>query len=196
MSKPRGRPNQGKGIDQEAILATALELLEAGGEAGLTMRSLASRLGVTPMSLYNHVEDRVDLLRKISDRVYSDVALDSEPADHPLEPLRLLLSRYFDAVARYPQLTLAIFSEPRAFAGVTRLISERLTALLEPVTAEPSLWRDILVDHAHGCGIALALSTADGGPVDKAALQAQYALALDRLLARIQGEQAAPPASG
>ncbi|MGE7955402.1 TetR/AcrR family transcriptional regulator [Pseudomonas sp. NPDC089530] len=189
MSKPRGRPNQGQGICQADILDTALDLLEAGGNTGLTMRSLASRLGVTPMSLYNHVEDRVDLLRKISDRVYSDVAHDNDPADDSPEPLRLLLTRYFSAVARYPQLTLAIFTEPQAFAGVTRKISDRLTELLEPLTPEPSLWRDILVDHAHGCGIALALSSAACGQVDKASLQAQYSLALDRLLARIRSDK-------
>ncbi|OLF53410.1 TetR/AcrR family transcriptional regulator [Pseudomonas chlororaphis] len=185
MSKPRGRPSQGRGLSLDEILATALGLLEEGGTAGLTMRSLASRLGVTPMSLYNHVADRADLLLKLSDRVYSEVAQCVGLLDEPQAELRLVLIRYFDAVTRYPQLTLAIFAEPQAFAGVTRKVSEHLTALLGSLTPEPSLWRDILVDHAHGCGIALALSAGNGE-----AIQGQYALALDRLLARIQTRDA------
>lgn len=185
MTRPRGRPTQGKGVTRDDILTAALTLLDEGGGQGLTMRALAARLGVTPMSLYHHVDNRAGLLRALSDRVYAEVLAGAgEPADHRAEVQAILL-RYHDAVGRHPQLTLAIFATPDAFAGVTRQITDRLTALLAEVTAEPGVWLDILVDHAHGSG--LALSSAQGDQRQAQTLQAQYRQALDRLLDRVAG---------
>ena len=183
MTRPRGRPIQGTGVTRDDILTAALTLLDEGGGQGLTMRALATRLGVTPMSLYHHVEDRAGLLRALSDRVYAEV-LEGEGGlvDRRAE-IQAILIRYHDAVLLHPQLTLAIFAAPEAFAGVTRQITDRLTSLLAEITAEPSLWRDILVDHAHGSG--LPLSSANGDQGQARALQEQYPQALDRLLDRL-----------
>jgi AcrR family transcriptional regulator len=162
-----------------------LTLLDEGGGQGLTMRALATRLGVTPMSLYRHVGDQIGLLRALSDRVYAEVL--EGPAgltDHRAE-IQALLTRYYHAVGRHPQLTLAIFATPEAFAGVTRQITDRLTALLTEITAEPILWRDILVDHAHGSGLALASTRGDH--IQAQAMLEQYQQALDRLLDCLTG---------
>ncbi len=177
---------QGEGLEREAIVQAALAMLAEGGEQGLTMRGLASRLGVTPMSLYHHVGDRAGLLRALSDQVYGGVLTQarSRSKDHGAK-LRKLLMRYYEAVGEHPQLTLAMFNEPQAFAGVTVLITERLTALLEAITPDAELWRDILVDHAHGS--ALALVSAKGDPLLREHLQQRYAQALDGLLGRLAG---------
>ncbi|MBO9357669.1 TetR family transcriptional regulator [Bordetella petrii] len=183
MTRPRGRPSQGKGVTRDDILTGALALLGEGGGQGLTMRALASRLGVTPMSLYHHVEDHTGLLRALSDRVYAEV-LDAEvgQTEHRTK-VRAILMRYYDAVGSHPQLTLAIFASPGAFAGLTRQITDRLTVLLAKFTAKPSLWRDILIDHAHGSG--LTLSSAQGDRKREQTLREQYQLALDHLLDRL-----------
>ncbi|MCE4060784.1 TetR/AcrR family transcriptional regulator [Pandoraea sputorum] len=159
MRRTRGRPAQGTGVTRDAILTTALALLDEAqspGAKGLSMRALASRLGVTPMSLYHHVEDYAGLLRALSDTVYADVLkeIDAGLACH--EEVREILIRYHAAVCRHPQLTLAIFATPEAFAGVTRDITDRLTGLLQTMTTEPLLWRNILIDHAHGSGLPFA----------------------------------------
>lgn len=161
-----------------------MRLLDEGGGKGLTMRSLASRLDVTPMSLYHHVVDRAGLLLALSERVYGDV-LDAiaVPTDHRVE-IRALLTRYHDAVGRHPQLTLEIFAEPKAFAGVIRLITDRLTSLLAAITAEHLLWRDVLIDHAHGSG--LALISARDNQERAILLREQYRHALECLLARLE----------
>lgn len=180
MSRPRGRPARGKGVTQEAILSTALALLDEGGGSGLSLRALAARLGVTPMSLYHHVGDHAGLLRALSDRVYAQ-ALEGvgEVADRRAE-IRGLLLRYYHAVARHPQLTLAIFTTPGAFEGVTHQITEHLTALMTGTTAEPIMWRDILIDHLHGSGMAAASARGDAAKTRH--LQEQYESALDCLL--------------
>lgn len=182
MTRPRGRPAQGNGLERDDILAAALALLDEGGGQGLTMRVLAARLGVTPMSLYRHVGDQAGLLRALSDRVYAGVLAAAGELAQPRAAIRELLVCYHDAVGRHPQLTLAIFATPAAFAGVSRQITDRLSALLGEVTAEPMLWRDILIDHAHGSGLAFAAAR-DGRTPDQSA-QEHYRQALDRLLDR------------
>jgi AcrR family transcriptional regulator len=48
---------------------TALELAGAQGLKAVTMRAVAARLEVTPMSLYRHIADREELIRLVADRV-------------------------------------------------------------------------------------------------------------------------------
>src|SRR5580693_2918150 len=50
--RPRGRPPT---IDRDAVLDTALGLLDAEGVEALTMRRLASELGVSAMTPYRYV---------------------------------------------------------------------------------------------------------------------------------------------
>ncbi|QND64803.1 TetR family transcriptional regulator [Mesorhizobium loti] len=55
-------------LSRDRIVATAVELLDAHGIDGLTMRRLADRLGSGVMSLYWHVDNKEDVF---------DLALDS-----------------------------------------------------------------------------------------------------------------------
>lgn len=47
----------------------ATKVVKAGGYEEMTIRSLASALGVAPMSLYRHVRDKDDLLDEVVDRL-------------------------------------------------------------------------------------------------------------------------------
>ena len=185
MTRPRGRPTRGQGVTLDAILDAALALLAQDGGRGLSMRALAAQMNLTPMSLYHHVEDRAGLLRLLADKVYGGVPIDADSPADPVEAARELLTSYHDAVGRHPRLTLAMFAEPAALAGAAQRITERLQALLGPLSPEPVLWRDILVDHAHGSGLALGAFHAH--PQQAAALREQYRRALDALLAGLAG---------
>lgn len=180
MSRPRGRPAKGQVVTQDVILSTALALLDEDSGSGLSLRALAARLGVTPMSLYHHVGDHAGLLRALSERVYAKALEGVGEAADPRSEIRGLLVRYYHAVARHPQLTWAIFATPESFEGVTRQITDRLTALMTGATAEPILGRDILIDHVHGSGMAAAAVRGDKEKAQQ--LQEQYELALDCLL--------------
>jgi AcrR family transcriptional regulator len=51
----------------------ALRVIREGGYETMTIRSLATELGVAPMSLYRHVRDKDDLLDEVVDRLLSRV---------------------------------------------------------------------------------------------------------------------------
>jgi hypothetical protein len=121
----------------------------------------------------------------LSDRLYGGVLQGIDEAAGPVDGIRMLMTRYHDAVVTHPQLTLAIFAEPAAFAGASREITDRLTALLSGVTPAHLVWRDILVDHAHGSGLALIAACRDAARVE--ALRDAYRQALDCLLEKFPG---------
>ncbi|MBA2543710.1 MAG: TetR/AcrR family transcriptional regulator C-terminal domain-containing protein [Deltaproteobacteria bacterium] len=64
-------------LDRETILDAAIDLLDRHGFEGLSMRKLATVLGVEAMSLYNHVDGKGALLDGIHERIL--VSLDAPP---------------------------------------------------------------------------------------------------------------------
>lgn len=69
--KPRSRPP----LNRERILAAAAEIADERGVGAVTMREVASKLGVEAMSLYNHVASKDDILDGIVDLVVSEIDL-------------------------------------------------------------------------------------------------------------------------
>ncbi len=57
----------------EAALAVARDLVERHGHAAVTMRDVASALGVAPSALYRHFENRVDLLVALADQLHAEL---------------------------------------------------------------------------------------------------------------------------
>jgi len=58
------------------VLAAAVELADAEGIDALTMRGLAQRLGVEPMSLYHHVANKAALLDGVVEMVVEEILAD------------------------------------------------------------------------------------------------------------------------
>lgn len=59
------------------IAVAALELTEANGAEGLTMRSIATRLHRRPSSLYNHISGREDLIERMRGVIVEDIDISS-----------------------------------------------------------------------------------------------------------------------
>ncbi|WP_018180294.1 TetR/AcrR family transcriptional regulator [Jongsikchunia kroppenstedtii] len=61
-------------LSQEAIVAAAIELADADGLDGLSMRKIADSLGVGAMSLYRHVADKDQLVGIMVEEVIGNFA--------------------------------------------------------------------------------------------------------------------------
>ena len=62
------------------IVEAAIRVIEAEGGDALSMRRLASELGVAVASLYRHVESRDALLLLVGEAILADVELPDDPA--------------------------------------------------------------------------------------------------------------------
>jgi AcrR family transcriptional regulator len=77
---PRRRgPKRSLTLDR--VVDAALEVVDEGGPSALSIRSVATRLGVLPNALYTYVESRAALERELVERVLaeSDIALLATP---------------------------------------------------------------------------------------------------------------------
>ncbi len=75
-----GRPTR-RLLTREQIAVAALDLLDEQGPAGLGMRPLAARMGVSAPSLYHHVTGQDDVIELVLDLV--DAQIDVSALDEP-----------------------------------------------------------------------------------------------------------------
>lgn len=62
-----------RGFSTEQVAATALRLLDERGGVGLSVRSVATELGINPNALYTYVRSREDLERLVVESVLAEV---------------------------------------------------------------------------------------------------------------------------
>jgi AcrR family transcriptional regulator len=68
-------------LSRERVLRGAVAVADAAGIGALTMRSLATELGVKPMSLYHYVAGKDEILDGIVDLVFSEIELPAADGD-------------------------------------------------------------------------------------------------------------------
>jgi AcrR family transcriptional regulator len=92
------------GLTRAHIVSTAQELVAERGLGNLTMRALADRLSVTPMSIYRHVENRDALVVLVADEIGGLVrpGVDPDAAWHHNARAWAIAER--DVLRRFPGL--------------------------------------------------------------------------------------------
>jgi AcrR family transcriptional regulator len=99
------RIKEGPPLSRERVLQAAVELADAGGIAALTIRSLAEKLDVKPMSVYHHVANKDEILDGIVDQVFAEIELPEAGGDWRVQmrrradSARLVLRRHSWAIA-------------------------------------------------------------------------------------------------
>jgi hypothetical protein len=79
---PKGESTKHRpGLTRELVVTTALEFTDQYGIEKLSMRKLASSLGVEAMSLYNHVKNKDDLIKGMLDVITADFSTGDENTD-------------------------------------------------------------------------------------------------------------------
>ncbi|TCK61371.1 TetR/AcrR family transcriptional regulator C-terminal domain-containing protein [Curtobacterium sp. PhB136] len=116
-------------LSREAIVHTALLLIDESGIDAVSMRKVATRLDTAAASLYVYVADRKDLLEAAYDLALADVPVGhGEPADWRAE-LEGLVTDQIHVLATHDDIALVALVEaqvgPNALA-----ITERVLALL------------------------------------------------------------------
>ena len=98
---PRRKSPEAKAEFREQIVKTARELFTSDGYEKVSMRSIASRVGCTPMALYLYFPNKLALLRFIWADIFKTVFRKCEDAmDREQQPVKKLLS-YWDTWVDY-----------------------------------------------------------------------------------------------
>ena len=124
------------------ILAAARRLLDEGGASAVSMRKVASRVGITAMAIYRHYPDHQSLLNALADQGFASLAQtlrSGVPAEPPiLERMEAVIEIYLDFALRHPHLFELMFLASRPGA---RQFPHDFAAGLSPTA---NLFADIL----------------------------------------------------
>src|SRR5205085_1947960 len=97
VPKARRRPR----LSLERIVDATLALIDEQGIGAATMRTVAARLGVRAMSLYNHVDSREELFDAVVERVVNELGDDPKVQTSADDGWRPYLYAMAHGVRRY-----------------------------------------------------------------------------------------------
>jgi AcrR family transcriptional regulator len=129
-----GRPRAPRNtLDRDTIAQAALELMDESGVAGLTIRSLAARLAVAPMALYNHAATKEEILDAARERALAQLAgADPGPDGEAWwERLRRINLAFHRALREHPSLVPLLVSRPLAGQAGIGAAEAQLRVLVE-----------------------------------------------------------------
>jgi TetR/AcrR family tetracycline transcriptional repressor len=139
------------GLDEQAIVAAALDIIAERGVSGLSMRLLSQRLGVALGATYRHVPNKNELLRLVAKDLYSRIKPPDDCADEFEQAKRVMLQIH-DLLAAYPGMAAHIAEHVPEFysASVAGLISGPLQAAgLSRAEADRIVFALVLLNAGH-----------------------------------------------
>jgi AcrR family transcriptional regulator len=89
-------------LTRQRVVAEALAVIAQDGAQALTMRNLATRLGVVPGALYHHVGNKQQLHDLVLDGVLAEVDVHLDPSQPWTEQLKVLAHRLRQVLERHP----------------------------------------------------------------------------------------------
>jgi len=89
-------------LTKSAVVGRALELADRDGIDALTIRRLATELGVTPMALYWHFRSKEELLAGLSDHIWSEVDLEVDQSASWPDQLRAIMKSLVEVMRAHP----------------------------------------------------------------------------------------------
>lgn len=127
-------------LSREEIADAAIAELAESGFAGLTVRSVAARIGAAPMSLYNHVRSRDEIVDLATDTVLGRLELDPRST----EPIVDLAQRHLALLGEHPWAIPALLARP--YPGpAAAAIGEAYLAAAAHAGAEPAARANLLL---------------------------------------------------
>ena len=110
-TKAGARAARREPLSRERVLRAALQVMDTEGLEAVTMRRIGRELGVEAMSLYNHVQDKEDILDGICELVMSEFAF-PEPAEEWAESCRRAARAWRQLLKAHPDV-IRLFAEIR-----------------------------------------------------------------------------------
>ncbi|GAA3893038.1 hypothetical protein GCM10022243_67530 [Saccharothrix violaceirubra] len=167
------KPGPKRTLSEEAIVAAALELLDDRGAEAVSVRGIASRVGVAPNAIYTYFPDKAAVLRAVVDRLIGEEGPALLTGDAPWrDRLRDLALRLRADLLRHPGAAALVAGAPmdgqRALELGERLLDVLAEAGLEPDDAARASYA--LIVYILG---AIALEAAELDPTRPAPPEAE-----------------------
>jgi AcrR family transcriptional regulator len=127
MSPSSRRP---KTTNLQEITAAAMALIEQRGIDNLSMRSLAAKLQVAPMTLYTYIDSKEDLLNQVADSLLDKLDIPPRGAGPWSAAIAAMMTNFYDLMVHQPEITRLLSSQRIISTGLTRFIDTTLEILI------------------------------------------------------------------
>ncbi|MFD9518801.1 TetR/AcrR family transcriptional regulator [Streptomyces sp. NPDC059979] len=155
-----GRRGPRQGLSVDAVVRAATGLADEEGLLALTMRALARRLGVTPMTLYTYVPGKAELLDLMLDEAYAGMERRTVGARDPWQvKVARVADDNRDLLTRHPWIADLAVTRPPLGPGVIGKYEYELAAFEGIGLTDVEM--DAALAHVLGFVHANALAAAD-----------------------------------
>ncbi|HWG13994.1 MAG TPA: TetR family transcriptional regulator [Streptosporangiaceae bacterium] len=123
-------------LTKSAVVGRALELADRDGVDALTIRRLATELGVTPMALYWHFRSKEELLSGLSDQIWNEVDLEVDQSAPWPDQLRAIMESLVGVMRAHPSGAQLVLAHKKESDGSMRA-AEIALGLLQDAGFDP-----------------------------------------------------------
>jgi AcrR family transcriptional regulator len=141
-------------LTKAVVAERALALADQVGLEALTIRKLATELGVTPMALYWHFRSKDELLVGIGDRIWSEVDIAADRSAPWLEQLRGMFTSLLSVLRAHPAAPQLLLRSEKLHSEAARDTTEAALELLRragfsaedaSAVARAALWNALML---------------------------------------------------
>jgi len=129
---------------QHQIVGAARDLIASGGLDALTIRGLASKVGVTEAAIYRHVDSKEEvillLIQEVEESLFHAISRATRSDRHALERLEHMLQLHVSYVELRQGISFIViaeaaqFEEPKVRSAGRRLVEKYLSLVSEIIT--------------------------------------------------------------
>src|SRR6202035_4825721 len=134
--QPAAAADRAPGLDKDAIVAAALQIIAERGVAGLSMRVLSQRLGVALGATYRPVPKRAELLPLAAPYLYAQIRPADDTDGDGFDQAKHVMLQIHDVLAAYPGMAAHIAQ------NIPEFTSEHLARAVTDPLQPPGLSAD------------------------------------------------------
>ena len=141
-------------LTKAVVADRALALADRVGLEALTIRKLATDLGVTPMALYWHFRSKDELLVGIADRIWSEIDIEVDWSVPWLEQMRAMFTSLLSVLRAHPAAPQLLMRTEKLHSEAARNTTEAALEVLHragfspedaSAIAQAALWNALML---------------------------------------------------
>ncbi len=118
-------------LSKAAVVERGLALADAEGLEAVTIRRLATELGVTPMALYWHFRSKDELLTGLADRIWAEIDVHIEAGADWSAQLRSIMESLVHVLRIHPSASQLLISGEKRASEAALVATERTLEILK-----------------------------------------------------------------
>jgi AcrR family transcriptional regulator len=165
-----GSGARGGGLTTQAIVDAAMNVADCDGLDSVSIRRVASLLGVRPMSLYTHIASKDELLDLMANELLGSMLVDPPPTGGWRLELSAIARRSHEVFVAHPWILAAFARRPRPGPNTARHAKQMARAVAELELSPTDTWMLLGIVDDFVLGHALRVATRDNARTIDASL--------------------------